>query len=64
MTATEIALQGAIKIGEISADRVIKLASKNTDLKRAMWRAIYQLRVGKTAAAKQTLEKAIENDCR
>jgi Tfp pilus assembly protein PilF len=56
------ALQGAIKIGEISAARVIKLATKNTDLKRAMWRAIYQLRSGKAAEAKQTLEKAIADD--
>jgi Tfp pilus assembly protein PilF len=61
---TEDALQGAIKIGEISAARAIKLAGRNTDLKRAMWRAIYQLRSGKAAEAKQTLEKAIANDSR
>jgi Tfp pilus assembly protein PilF len=61
---TEDTLQGAIKIGEISADRAIKLATRNTDLKRAMWRAIYQLRVGKTAEAKRTLEKAIAHDDR
>ncbi len=56
---TEAMLENAIKLGEISTDRVIKLACKNTDLKRAMWRAIYQLRVGKAAEAKQTLEEAI-----
>jgi N-acetylmuramic acid 6-phosphate (MurNAc-6-P) etherase len=58
------ALQGAIKIGEISAARVIKLASDNTNLKRAMWRAIYQLRSGKAAEAKRTLEEAIGHDNR
>jgi hypothetical protein len=61
---TEGALRGAIKIGEFNADRVIKLAAKNTDLKRAMWRAIYQLRVGKAAEAKHTLEEAIGYDGR
>ena len=59
---TESALRGAIKFGEISADQVIRLAGRNADLKRAMWRAIFQLRVGKTSDAKRTLEEAFDND--
>ena len=68
MTPTEKRLarerDGAKRFGEINADQVIMLACKNTDLTRAMWRAIHQLRVGKIAEARKTLEKALADDHR
>ena len=55
-------LEGALKFGEGTAELAIEYAFKTRDLRRAMWRAIHQLRVGKPAAALQTLEGAVADD--
>jgi hypothetical protein len=47
------------RIGEAHRDQAIKYAFEVRDLKRVMWRAIHQLRVGKVAEARQTLERAL-----
>ena len=54
----------ALRFGEKSAELAIKYAFEGRDLRRAMWRAIHQLRVGKPAAALRTLEEGLDNDHR
>jgi hypothetical protein len=55
---------GAVKFGERIADQAIYYATKVRNLRRAMYRARYQLKVGKAAEAARTLEKALSDDDR
>jgi hypothetical protein len=55
---------GAVKFGERIADQAIHYATRVRDLRRAMHRARYQLKVGKAAEAARTIEKALSDDDR
>ena len=57
-------LNTALKCGEQNADVAIRCALELCDLRRAVSRAIHQLKIGKTAAALRTLEGGITNDHR
>jgi hypothetical protein len=55
---------GAVRFGEKAVDQAMHYAFKVRDLRRAMYKARYQLKVGKTAEARQTIEKALADDDR
>jgi len=68
MTPTEARLarerDGAMMFGEKSADIAIKQAFRIRDLRRAMYKARHQLKIGKTSEAAQTIDRALHHDDR
>jgi hypothetical protein len=68
MTPTEAKLaserDGAVRFGEKAVNISIKQAFRIRDLRRALYKARHQLNIGKTAEARQTIEKALAHDDR
>ena len=50
----------AFRIGEQHGNRAIKLSFEIGILRRAMWRALHQLRQGRHDAARNTLEQTLK----